>query len=286
VIVIGEHGEGKVAEDVLQLKMLQFNCLADALSDGFTHADDPKVFTWEHRWPLIQKILLGADYDFIGLQEVDHYYTHFMPFLAKYGYQGVFLMRRMDEAPISKDGVALFWKNDRFRALQDPFLFDSPGTNKTFGLALNFFTKNRYRVRFTVAVLHLSSKDAGAEQRIAEINRFKTEINCISQHFDEACFVLGDFNDVPYSPVYDIMCQDRFLSAYEPDQPRTTWKTRRATGEVRRTIDYIWYKIGGWSASITVDSTPSRELEAPAPNQTHPSDHLPLEATFSIIQKF
>lgn len=66
--------------------LLQFNTLANSLSDAFPYVDS-KYLTWEHRKQLLVREILQHRPDVITLEEVDkeHYKDYFRPFLTEAG---------------------------------------------------------------------------------------------------------------------------------------------------------------------------------------------------------
>jgi len=283
------------------VNILQFNVLADALIDGFTHVADSSILEWDHRWPLIQKILARESYDFICLQEVDHYEDYFAPFLSELGYDGIFCQRRLEEAPISKDGAALFWNRHRFAPVDASrtrkLFLNVTEHSKIFGLmhvfsplyedvssscggrdpSLEGEGETFYRnVTVGVACVHLSAKDKEAE-RLEEIESVlhATELILPSQ----VTFIVGDFNDTPDSAVCEKLKSRGYLGNYAQ---WSTWK-RRATGEVKRTIDQVWHNPR--KLRVTVLKHWSPKIRTCIPTARHPSDHLPLSSHYLISQQ-
>ncbi|EKX40421.1 hypothetical protein GUITHDRAFT_113450 [Guillardia theta CCMP2712] len=114
---------------------MQFNMLAEGLSSGpsdqtpypgkengswggFSAVQNPDVvLNWEYRrWRLLEVILTSLP-DLLGAQEIDRFPDFFYPILAQYGYTGLYCAK--EKSPCIQfghysDGVAAFWKGDRF----------------------------------------------------------------------------------------------------------------------------------------------------------------------------
>lgn len=91
------------------ITIFQWNMLADSLSDGFKNTD-AKNTTWEHRKPLIIKILKECNSDIICLQECDKFDDLFAVMVQEYRCN--FVKKHGDD---KKDGVAVFVRRDKFK---------------------------------------------------------------------------------------------------------------------------------------------------------------------------
>jgi mRNA deadenylase 3'-5' endonuclease subunit Ccr4 len=80
--------------------VLQWNVLAAWLCDAkaFPHAHDVKSLDWEVRANAFKKILVESPvFDFVSLQEVDHWSDFFEPEFSKLGFQGHFFKKQADD---------------------------------------------------------------------------------------------------------------------------------------------------------------------------------------------
>jgi mRNA deadenylase 3'-5' endonuclease subunit Ccr4 len=108
-----------------QLRFLQFNALAQGLSDreeaGFLQCPE-QALDWDNfrKFRLLQEVLRHGP-DVVALQELDHFDDFFQPALAHFGYEGVFQPKPhattlKPDIPGSdtnfSDGAAIFWKTD------------------------------------------------------------------------------------------------------------------------------------------------------------------------------
>ena len=142
-LVVGRAGAAATASSpsakYASVRVLQLNCLADALAANDSFASSYYAFDGEEPpknaerlydlnfdkrgKDLIKTITTGdstTSPDVVCLQEVDHYYDFFEPELRKLGYAGIYKEDqwspcRKFEAPC--DGVAIFYKTDRLELL-------------------------------------------------------------------------------------------------------------------------------------------------------------------------
>lgn len=255
------------------ISLLQFNALADALSDAFPHISDKQlVLDWQHRESRLHAVLTQHEHDFLCVEEVDHFGDSFLPFLWPRGYDGTFAMRRMVYAePIkSRDGVALFWRRNKFKLMHKKELRRG---GKCFGLVCYFVRADD--TPLTVAVLHLTAKPGREHDR-------QVEVDILLKYLGEDSPVLigGDFNDTPDSLACKQMRDAGFTSAYDhADDSWTTWK-KRAT-EVKRVIDYIWHR-GDVRTVARLSIPPSETFPRMLPDVHYPSDHIAIGAKMSV----
>ena len=270
------------------IQILQFNTLADTLSNDFPHVS-ADFLSWKHREGLLHEALTEHNFDFICAEEVDHFSDSFEPFLGDRGYSGIFAMRRViadGDTTASRDGAALFWKRDKFSILAQATVKHA---SKTVGVVATFARissdgQPTSEPRLIVAAIHLTAKPGQEAVRCKEAAELVRVIDSFNKDGEDRLTTIigGDFNDVPDSEVCDFVRSHGFLSAYEHDERAwTTWKKRQS--EVKRVIDYIWYRPGS-SANLR----PVAVLEVPAdevfphmlPAADYPSDHLAIGAQF------
>lgn len=260
------------------ISVLQFNTLADALADAFPHVSDKElVLEWQHREARLHHVLTEHACDFICAEEVDHFEDSFMPLLDGRGYGGAFAVRRPEEhSKTSRDGVALFWKNDKYTLLNESKLRSS---TKCFGIVAQFVSRDADATRVTVAVVHLTAKPGREAERQQEVAILLAAIG----HEKGPVVVGGDFNDVPESAACQQMRSAGFFSAYEHDEESwTTWKKRER--EVKRVIDYIWFR-GPLDCAAVLSMPPSEQFPRMLPDEHYPSDHLAIAARLPLAEK-
>lgn len=91
-----------------KFSLMQWNSLADYLSDAFPHSD-PKILKWNYRFPLIIEEIQQYSSDLISMEEVDHFDDLYKR-LQTLGYKGLFQKKNGS----GKDGSAFFYKENKF----------------------------------------------------------------------------------------------------------------------------------------------------------------------------
>jgi mRNA deadenylase 3'-5' endonuclease subunit Ccr4 len=116
--------DGMMSEVVVKqenLRVLQFNMLADGLSGlrddlgafSRTTKDDLK---WERRRVQLIHEMLQYDPDIITLQECDHFYDWFFPYLSEFGYDGTYAPKPASaclQVSDNSDGCAIFVRSSK-----------------------------------------------------------------------------------------------------------------------------------------------------------------------------
>lgn len=116
---------GRAADSKAVLRILQFNVLADCLSEsGYDSGDFSRayseVLSWNYRKERLLKEIVQYQPDIITLQEVDHYHDFFLPKLRRLGYIGFFAPKPTSkclECGKPADGCAMFINAKRLRVL-------------------------------------------------------------------------------------------------------------------------------------------------------------------------
>jgi hypothetical protein len=148
-----DHFSSKI-EVIDQLRILQFNILADGLSGlradlgGFAHAKHEDL-KWQARKGKLLYEILQYTPDIITLQECDHFYDFFLPELALAGYDGVFAPKPASaclEVSENSDGCAIFYKTSKIDLLSTEIM--------TYALAKGDGSKD-LRVQNQVAIMAL-----------------------------------------------------------------------------------------------------------------------------------
>lgn len=184
--------------------------------------------------------------DVVCLQEVDHFSDFFSPRLKDLGYGAGYFLGKADKTATSGDGVAIFVRPDAFQVRRIQRL-SMPGMNQValiVQLAPVGESKEQAR-RLYVVTTHLKAKDGFEIVRLKQVQiilhavesfiaRFHDESLSESMPAEDAApidisslsnpphaslgadFVLpssaalifaGDFNDVPYSPMFNFIAQ-------------------------------------------------------------------------------
>eukprot|EP01039_Chlorochromonas_danica_P003759 gene3759-4108_t len=103
---------------------MQFNVLADGLSglnrerDRFSRVNS-SYLDWQYRRTLLLEEISQYNPDVITMQEVDHYYDFFWPYLHEQGYIGYFAPKPTSACleTGNADGCAMFLKKSKFRVI-------------------------------------------------------------------------------------------------------------------------------------------------------------------------
>eukprot|EP01064_Diplonema_japonicum_P033869 TRINITY_DN679_c2_g1_i1.p1 TRINITY_DN679_c2_g1~~TRINITY_DN679_c2_g1_i1.p1 ORF type:complete len:347 (+),score=64.46 TRINITY_DN679_c2_g1_i1:43-1041(+) len=284
------------------IRVMQFNMLAEGLSSparktppfksekisdggGFTEVPVDVLNFDQRKWLLLEEILT-VNPDILGVEEVDAYPEFFEPALSIAGYQSGFNAKSPSPCEAFgyyPDGVALFWKSDKFELLSggvtsSPVMIHRRLKQLSTGRAL------------TVICTHLKAKLSVENERI----RYKQIAEVLSNENISfaSCVLLADCNAAPVVEcgveplVVPAVCSKGFLPAYDLEDASayTTAKIRGST-RTSHTIDYIFY-----TPNMVVTSTfavpPFTALDPAVllPCLNYPSDHFSIAATLRFTQ--
>ncbi|KJE89158.1 hypothetical protein CAOG_00687 [Capsaspora owczarzaki ATCC 30864] len=295
-----------------RVRILQFNTLADGLSDAFPLVEK-RLLSWPHRSALLLQEILAHDPDIACLQEVDHFDDFFESELAQHGYTGIFKPKRDDG---KADGCATFFKRSKFEVhirqdLEYRKVIDDKDVSqvailtvfKPAGVAPNADGIVSREGLFAVLNTHLKAKDEFEATRVKEVSAVLDVLAKLQAQFPRIPMVISsDMNTEPTGPVYELLEKGlvsfsgssythrlSLKSAYalykdgggEPDY--TTWKIRPPV-EVARVIDYLWY-TPETLLPIQLLALPGPETLPPTrlPSENYPSDHFALLAEFGFL---
>lgn len=261
---------------------MQFNTLADSLSDGFPFVDE-KYLEWNYRKPLIVQEILKHNPDIIGLQEVDRERAdEFKEFTQ--GYKRFFCPKQNE----SKDGCMLLFRESMFEVVNH---VDIQLGKDESQIAIIAHLKTPSGRNIFVVVTHLKAKEGFELKRYQQGRNIMAGLKHYSQDIapeNKSVVILGDFNDVPDSIVY-ILFRAWFnkpilKSAYtlyddSGIEPYTTFKKREK--EICRTIDYIWVS-NDIQVRELLEIPPTEVFPDRLPCKNYPSDHLSIIATLEI----
>ena len=273
-------------EDSEQFKVLQFNTLADSLSDAFPHAD-PAVLSWSYRKALLLRELEQHAPDLVALEEVDHVHFDqvFEPFLKTHGYRAVYKEKVNDHI----NGTMLAFKADRFELLAvQSFAYSAGASAAQVGVVATLQCGKRAVV---FAATHLKAKP-GFEQKRLEQARELLEI--VGQARAEAAkasecvavVVAGDFNEVP-EQLAIVEMRKELASLYGDCHPHghvyTTFKKRKSV--VCRCIDYVFFDEATLRPLGYLDIPEPADEAFPEhlPCAQYPSDHLSIGGVFEFV---
>ncbi|XP_051954715.1 protein angel homolog 2-like [Xyrauchen texanus] len=200
--------------------VMSYNILSqDLLCDNgylYRHCSPP-VLDWHHRFPNIMKELEQHSADILCLQEVqeDHYKEQIKPSLESLGYHCEYKRR----TGLKPDGCAVVFKRERFSLVScHPVEFLRRGIplldRDNVGLVLLLRPLDPYSslTNICVANTHLLYNPRRGDIKLAQLAMLLAEISQVGQLPDSSiCPVVlcGDFNSVPWSPLYRFIKESR-----------------------------------------------------------------------------
>ena len=235
-----------VHDDSVTFSVAQFNTLAEGLASasetrkpftvdsasptcqqtsiedygGFSSAPHPSetLDFSKRKWRVLEVILGGgvasleaAVFDLIGLQEVDRYYGFFEPVMRMFGYDGIFMPKKLSPCVRTgsySDGCSLFWKAKSFA------LISKRRVDYQLGNQLCILASLRHRASgkvIVVAVTHLKAKrsEGNEETRKGQVLQLLSSIDVEVRKLTTSSaksgqdavpiIILGDFNSDPPS---------------------------------------------------------------------------------------
>lgn len=200
--------------------VMSYNILSqDLLCDNaylYRHCN-PRVLDWHYRFSNIIKELAQHSADIMCLQEVqeDHYKEHIKPSLECLGYHCEFKRR----TGIKPDGCAVVFKRERFSLVScHPVEYFRHGVplldrdNVGLVLLLQPIDSSGSSANICVANTHLLYNPRRGDIKLAQLALLLAEISQVAQLSDGGvCPVVlcGDFNSVPWSPLYHFIKESK-----------------------------------------------------------------------------
>ncbi|XP_030200818.1 protein angel homolog 2 isoform X1 [Gadus morhua] len=207
--------------DGFDFSVMSYNILSqDLLHENsylYRHCD-PGVLPWDFRLPNLLREIRQYDADVLCLQEVqqDHYETQMQPALEALGYQCVY-KKRTGKKP---EGCAIMFKSSRLSLVSShPLEYFRPGDalldRDNVGLVLLLRPADAGGQPepsdfFCVANTHLLYNPRRGDIKLAQLAILLAEIARLSRLPDGSsnpAVVCGDFNSVPWSPLYCLLTQ-------------------------------------------------------------------------------
>uniref|UniRef100_A0A8C1B112 Angel homolog 2 (Drosophila) n=1 Tax=Cyprinus carpio carpio TaxID=630221 RepID=A0A8C1B112_CYPCA len=200
--------------------VMSYNILSqDLLCDNtylYRHCHPP-ILDWHHRYPNIIKELEQHSADIMCLQEVqeDHYNQQIKPSLESLGYHCEYKRR----TGLKPDGCAVVFKRERFSLVScHPVEYFRRGIplldrdNVGLIVLLRPIDPHSSLTNICVANTHLLYNPRRGDIKLAQLAVLLAEISRVAQLPDSSvCPVLlcGDFNSVPWSPLYRFIKDSR-----------------------------------------------------------------------------
>ncbi|XP_065577669.1 nocturnin-like isoform X2 [Artemia franciscana] len=286
-------------KDKNSFRILQWNILAQALgeyTDRFVLCP-PEAMEWNFRRFRILEGILEYDPDIVVMQEVDHF-NFFAKTMSTQGYDGYFFPKPDSPCVYVKgnngpDGCAIFYRKSKFELIKTATrtveVWHVQSNQVLILQVLRHIATGR---EICVATTHLKAKQGALLSNLRN-EQGKDILAFLTDEFSNRPIIIaGDFNAEPCEPVYTTMRTHPRMqldSAYakltnnnsEPDY--TTWKVREE-GEIRHTIDYIFYSTSNLDVEMVLEIPDEEKIgQDRLPSMSYPSDHLSLAADFKFL---
>jgi mRNA deadenylase 3'-5' endonuclease subunit Ccr4 len=304
------QNKGLSPSEASEVSVLSFNILADQYSSYQDFC--PKVYLdFKYRASLIFSILRANQCDFLCLQEVDTYESHFKSFLENEGYSSQYKKR---PSGYNNDGSLIAWKSDRWVVLEIKIIDynehpkckeNSAYRKNNVGLVIAFQEKSSNR-RIIVGTSHFFWNPTYEYVKFLQGKIYSDVCKEFKDKYQCPVVLTGDLNSEPSSftikyllgeelgiqpgddtsneiltmaDINPLELQSAYSSYFQGSHPEFTNYTR----DFKACIDYILH-----SPELKVKelgSLPSSEdLRGIIgnPSEKYPSDHLPLSAKFEF----
>eukprot|EP00927_Polykrikos_kofoidii_P060004 TRINITY_DN55087_c0_g1_i1.p1 TRINITY_DN55087_c0_g1~~TRINITY_DN55087_c0_g1_i1.p1 ORF type:complete len:824 (-),score=170.47 TRINITY_DN55087_c0_g1_i1:41-2512(-) len=251
---------------------------------------DRRCFAWEVRRPKLIETLRSSDADIMSLVELDEY-EDFCAALPEW--DSAFRKRPRRS---TKDGCGVYWRRSKFRLVEwEAFDFDdSTGpsaqsqADRSCVIVLLAFVANP-RSRVIVVSTHLARNPESTDQtkvrarQAAQLMKNLTDFASRFEADDVAVVWMGDLNAQHFGEirgiartvfqVYDHPChQFLFRCSDVPTGPTSFTETRNVR------IDVVMFEPTHLQV-LEIDVPP---LTSKIPDETHPSDHVPVRVKFVV----
>ena len=300
--IIAKHGEK--GTDGKYVNVGWPNYVRGILTDeeiAKVEAIDQTAFAWEPRKRRLMAQIAELNSDVLSLVECDHYDDFFKAQLEALGYDTLWGKR---PRPDSHDGCCIAWKRGLFE-LQQPGVVEEyvdkydPVRKKTYKdrialLALLKFKGTSQSVLIVSTHLTRNPEDPKMDslraKQIGQVLRRIAEFTIKSDCLDDAPVVLaGDLNATSFQKLRGIANAVMLLAGdavkgshlhpftFDCKELPTGKTSVTAARDVR--IDALLFQSQKLSL---VDSRKAPVLKSPIPDMVHPSDHIPIMATFEV----
>lgn len=246
---------------MIQLKVLQWNILANSLAfDTFDNVEN-KYLEWNYRLPLIINKIKMFSPDIFALEEVDD--DKHQDIEKEFPLYTGFYVKKLSE---NKDGTLLLI-NKKFST---SVLNIVPLVNTQTFIFVTIWLNDNPEKKFLFGACHLKAKPGFEKLRKQQV---QIMIDALA-NYDLPKIIVGDFNEIPNNSCMELMTT-KFDMYHSTDY--TTHKTRQGN-EVKRVIDYIAYdKVTLLNTYDTI-----HPLKGPFPHSEFPSDHIPQVVDFQL----
>lgn len=261
-------------------------------ADVYQHVPEG-LQAWEHRLPMMGKLIEEASPSILTLQEVDYnHWDELHLWLMDLGYQGVVQHPRHPSLN-QPCGVATLWKQSEFELL--------PNTVKhcSRALVIGLSPKRLPQDSSPIAVVNVHLQVARSKAKTREL-QLNSALKFVAQHLPDSGLILsGDFNTDSGSALHDTLrtrtwCGQRLASCYEHPSAASTTAVELATFALpqrRYQLDHIFYCHRHYQLKSVMQAMDEAALQRSfggsfdrgLPDQHVPSDHLPIGASFKMV---
>lgn len=256
---------------------------------------EQEAFDWDQRRERLWQTVDGCEADVLTLAECDHYDDFWCERLQAAGFESCWRKRPRDS---SRDGCAIAWRSSTFE-LEATGGFDFGATYRSSAADLDrtcSFALLRWRrepnARVLIATTHLARNPESEKQLwprsfqfssiVRQLLGFATEHNAL----DVPVVLTGDLN-AKDCDVLSGIARSMTLLLSTPAHP-LLWSVldapTRATSvtDARACrIDYLLFQSAALRL-LRVDQLPKLDQSIPDQQGIHPSDHLPVGASFGL----
>ena len=275
----------------ISFTLFQWNTLNRYLSDkkSFPNVDE-KLLVWEHRQPIIKKIINENKVDIISLEEIGKFEKDFkeeifekceIKYDLKYGpkpnqFMGNILGINKELFSIEK------YENITLNGIN--------GKKSNQNIISALIKDKILNIEFVIIVVHLKSKAENENIRVVQIEHL---IKYIEENFlrKYSIFLMGDFNAEPnYSCIIKILENKNLCAKSLFDLKKLDFTTIKIRDVLyRRIIDYIFFipkdkeNCDKELKIISIEkANPLIDEKIGLPNDIFPSDHLFLKAKVEL----
>jgi len=222
----------KISDGKESIALMQFNGLADSLSDAFPRCP-PHLLQWENRNQMLLSEITRFSPDIICLEENDHFTDFFEPKMNALRYNGFLKLKEN-----GKDGSVLFYSS-RFEVVKKELFNYSDllaEQHGQVGIMVALTLRDNPQKGVIVCTTHLKAKNfeemrrSQAQALLKHIKDFQTRHDPNIPSLENWPVIIAlDMNSEPEGIVYPVFIKDGFKSAYCVDgkEPEfTTYKFR------------------------------------------------------------
>ncbi len=248
------------------ISVASYNCLAN---EYLTHwrgklNQEQQVYHDQAQFDVVKQNDLfnrirKLDADVICLQEVSANYTTLLQRMGQLGYAGHY--EQFNNKP---DGVATFYKNNKFKNAQKYVLDFQDGTGRK---ALFFHLETHQGGIVDIGNTHLQGGQQNRNISDQEVQKLVSKVHQIAND----TIICGDCNFTPQDPRFPVMSQ----SLRDALNGASTATSMNGTTPLR--LDYIWHTATLHPLNASVDGKLHRFM-----TPEEPSDHIPVIASFGL----